>query len=362
MSNNLTADPMNSTIFTESSQAYCAHYDDSITAKVCKTLVYLLLFVTALVGNGFVGFIVYKTRQMRTTTNYLIVNMSASDAVFALVTMPLTVKFIYAGENLFSSGFLAEVNCKLVSFLQSSAVSISALSLTIIALDRFFAIMMPLKTVITKRLTRTIIAAIWMISFVLNSPVLYANTVSTDKKTGDVYCAEIWEPLLDTKKASKAYTVFLFVSLYLLPIVTMALLYTAVVYELWRGSKAIEHRNKVSYQQIHRANKKVLLMFVTVVILFAMFWLPVYIYQFNNYFGDDPCALPHAVIITGYTFAHATSAINPFIYCIFSENYRRGVLQILRNCCCAAKLLVGQRSSSTGATDEQRRAIELYAM
>ena len=358
MFNNSSAS-INSTFFRDKNGAYCGVGNNSVTAKVSKTIIYFLLFVAAFVGNAFIAIIVYKTRQMRTTTNYLIVNTSASDAVFAVVTMPLMIKFIYAGENLLVSGFLAQVICKLVSFLQSSTVSTSTLSLTLIAFDRFFAIMTPLKTIITKRLARLLIGIIWFVSFILNSPILYANTVLTDSKTNIVYCSEIWEPLFNTKRASKAYTVYLFVLFYLLPIATMTLLYSMIVYELWRGNKAMEHRNKVSYKRFQQANKKVLFMFVTVVVLFALFWLPNYIYQFNFYFGRDACAVPHFVIFVGYVFAHATSAINPFIYCIFSENYRKGFSRILRSCVNSATVMRHQKSFSTG---EERRAIELNAL
>lgn len=349
------------TFLQEKNGVYCGAPDESLAAKVSKTVIYILLFTAALVGNAFVVLIVYKTREMRTTTNYLIASVSVSDVVFAIVTMPATVKFIYAGQNLLVGGFLAQVICKLVSFLQSSSVSISTLSLTLIALDRFFAIITPLKTVITKRLIRILIIIIWFLSFTLNSPVLYTHTVRFDNKTGIVYCEEIWEPLFRTKKAREVYTVYLFVTFYLLPMVIMAFLYTMIVCELWRSGKAMEHRNKVTYKQIHKANKKVLLMFVTVVVVFALFWLPIFIYQFNMYFGSDLCAVPNFVIITGYVFAHATSAINPFIYCIFSENYRKGFGKLLRKCCCVGgySALGRQRSSSTGV---QRLAVELYAM
>ena len=52
----------------------CTENPDVI--RIAETFAYRVIIVVALIGNCFIGAIVFKTKSMRRTINYLIVNMA----------------------------------------------------------------------------------------------------------------------------------------------------------------------------------------------------------------------------------------------------------------------------------------------
>lgn len=323
-------------------------------SKAWKTIVYGIIILVSLTGNSLVLAVVYKKRRMRTTTNFFIANMAASDMLIAVFAMPPTIKSVFAGNDLLVGGVLAQIVCKGVSFVQQISVAVSVLSLTAIAFDRFFAVVFPFSHIITVRVSRLMIVATWLISLTWAAPVLYTNRTVSVK--GREFCYELWEPLFDTEVAAKNYTIISFVFLYAAPLSVITVLYTGILIELWRGNST-EYRARVIQEDIQRANKKVLKMSATVVVLFALFWLPVYIYLFYYYLvGDPSCDVSNNVMFLGFFLCQATSAVNPIIYAIFSENYRRGFLERLHSlACCSRKQIL--RNSTTEHT-----RVELYIL
>ena len=314
----------------ESADADCASLmPDTDATKAGKAAAYSFLILVSLVGNSLVLAVVYKKRRMRTTTNFFIANMAASDMLIAVFLTPPSIRAVFAGPDLLVGGFLAELVCKGVSFVQQISVAVSVLSLTAIAFDRFFAVVYPFRKIITIPVSRRMIVATWLVSLIWAAPVLYTNR-TTEDPAGHHICREVWEPLFDTDVAARTYTIVSFIFLYAFPLTIITLLYTGILIELWRGNN-IEHRAQVIQKDIQRANKKVLLMSVTVVIIFTLFWLPIYIFLFHFYLeGNSQCDVSNAVMFLGYYLCQATSAINPIIYATFSENYRRGFLESLR--------------------------------
>ena len=93
--------------------------------RIGHTIAYCVIFIISVVGNSFIGIIVYKTKTMRKPINYLIVNMAMSDLLFPIFLIPKTVIEIH-DDDWPIGGHLGEVLCKLAPFSAdlSSAVSI----------------------------------------------------------------------------------------------------------------------------------------------------------------------------------------------------------------------------------------------
>ena len=336
---------------------------DTDLTKAWKTIIYCVIILVSLVGNTLVILVVYKRKRMRTTTNFLIVNMAVSDLFFAVFTMPPSIRTIYAGDDLLVRGIIAELICKLVTFIQQVSLAVSILSLTAIAFDRFFAIMFPFRKVITSRTTKVLVALTWLIGAMFTAPVLYANRIFAEEGSDRIICREVWEPLFNSSKARSDYTFVHFGFFYAGPLTLIAVLYTSIVIELWRGN-SVKFRAKANYQEVEKSNRKVLKMLVTVIVVFALFWLPVYIFQFVFYAGSEPCSVPVVIQFIGYFLCQATSAVNPLIYAIFSENYRSGFKDALRTFIYCQRKELFQTESSTGKSFGGRREkkVELYIL
>ena len=209
-------------------------------------------------------------------------------------------------------------------------MSCSVFTMACIAIDRFCAILFPYKKIIDQRRCNIMIGLCWFFAVLLQSPTLYAMKLVV--VANETHCIENWEPLFDNESSPKVYTVVLFVSMYMLPLLVIAILYTAISLFLWRhktpGSgltKARKDRSKAV---------KVIKMLVIIVVVFAVCWLPVYLTQFVMFFARPECQVSPNLSFIGFFLSHANSALNPVIYWIFNDNFRTGFKQLLKSWFC----------------------------
>ena len=305
----------------------CPYDPDSPTEQVVKTIAYFIIMFGSLIGNALVICVVIINRQMRTVTNYLIVNMAVADLLITALSMPLNIKLLVTDYMDWSNGVFSDILCKIIPFTQLLSIASSVLTLTAIAVDRFSAVMFPLKRYVTFQVSYGVMAVVWILGIAFNSPILYAQKVIAYKE--EFFCLEIWTPAF-TEEASKHFTIVIFIVFYLIPLLTMAVLYSFAVHKLW--IRKIPGNPSLANQiRAQKSKKKVFKMLVTVVILFALCWLPVYINQFIDFFDKKnfPCGPPAVLSFMGYFLGYANSAINPTIYVIFNSNFRKGFKDIL---------------------------------
>lgn len=310
----------------ETSQDYpsCPEQNAKEYVKGIKAAAYILVILLSLFGNVMVVRVVHKTRRMRTITNYLIVNMAVADLLTTVFNMLPTTYWILRGLDIWAvGGWIGEALCKLLPFAQSLTISVSVFTLCAIAFDRFFAIFRPLKRVITFRVAKGIISSTWLSSVIISGPQLYVSTTTGEK--GLAHCKEKWDPPFDENTAPRDYTIALFVMLYALPLTLIASLYTIIMFKLWRRQAPGQELSS-NQENKDKTNKKVLKMLVTVVIVFALSWLPLYVRMFVMFAESARyvCGLPYDMDFLTLFLGHANSAVNPYIYVIFNENYRRG--------------------------------------
>lgn len=309
--------------------ASCPEANANKYVKGVKAAAYILVILLSLFGNVMVVRVVHKNRRMRTITNYLIINMALADLLTTVFNMLPTLYWIFRGLDVWAvGGWIGETLCKLLNFAQSVSITVSVFTLCAIAFDRFFAIFRPLKRVITFRVAKGIIGASWMSSIVVAGPQLYVLTTAGEK--GRAQCVEHWGAPFDEATAPRDYTIALFVLLYALPLAVIAFLYTVIMLKLWRR-RAPGQELTLNQENKDRTNRKVLKMLVTVVIVFALSWLPLYVRMFVMFAESDRyvCGLPYEMDFLTLYLGHANSAINPYIYVIFNENYRRGFKSVL---------------------------------
>ena len=120
------------------------------------------------------------------------------------------------------------------------------------------------------------------------------------------------------------------------------------VIELWRRNSKKFRSNANQRERIERANRKVLKMLLVVVVVFALFWLPIWVFQFMYYVASNRCLIPELVRFIGYFLCQATSALNPLIFAIFSANYREGFKDCLQNVLRCQGRKIFQRTSVSG--------------
>lgn len=120
---------------------------ETTTFQIIVYFMYISIFVIAVFGNAIVCVIVHTLPRMRTVTNYFIANLAVGDILMALFCIPPSfISMLILGYWPFGEHF-----CKFVNFSQAVSVLVSAYTLVAISVDRYIALMWPLRPRLTKR-------------------------------------------------------------------------------------------------------------------------------------------------------------------------------------------------------------------
>ena len=95
---------MNSTVNGSS----CSFLPNPTARKIGETFAYCLIFVVSLLGNSFIGIVVYKTQTLRKPINYFVVNMAMSDLVYPIFLFPRNITWLYVDNQWLISGALGK--------------------------------------------------------------------------------------------------------------------------------------------------------------------------------------------------------------------------------------------------------------
>ena len=292
--------------------------------KIGKTIAFSLIFVVSLIGNFFIGIIVYKTQTLRKPINYFIVNMAMSDLLFPIFRFPVDLVHLHV-ESWFISGPLGQAFCKLVPFSTDTSICVSVQSLVLIAADRFGAVVFPLRSpLISSKRCPFFILATWIVAMALSSPHLF--TLRLVEFQGQMFCSRQWNEVFGESSSFVNYLLAIYVVFLYIPCILLITLYSIIVYKLKSQKIPGEQSTNTEYQRAKR-NRNVLKMAIAIVVGFALCWLPLSILMLM-FFRELPCGILLFWSIAWF-MACANCAINPCICFIFSSNYRQGLKRLL---------------------------------
>ena len=294
------------------------------------TVTYSLLFLASLTGNVFIGIIVYKTKTMRKPINFLIVNMAMSDLLYPIFLFPWMVTAFYLRWLI--SGPLGQALCKLMFFLPAASVKVSIQSLVLIAVDRFGAVVFPLRSpLISSKLCFFFILASWIVAMAVQCPDLLAWKLV--EYPDGLYCALQWNEFYGESSSYEIYILAVSVVFTYVPLFVIALLYLAILLKLKTQKIPGEQSVNVG-EHCAKRERNVLKMSVAIVLMFAVSFLPLSIILFSSDITvTSSCGFPQyflSVAFTSFTLCNANCAINPWICFIFSRNYRQGLKNLFR--------------------------------
>jgi len=197
-----------------------------------KTSLYCILLVASLAGNSFVGIIVCKTRTIRKTINFFIVNMAMSDLLYSIFAFPWALTELNAGSWLIS-GILDHTLCKMISFVKVVSTAVSIQSLVLIAVDRFGAVVFPLRSpLIGPKLCPFLILATWIFAITTQFPYyyLYKFVEYPEKLACEVRREELFDE--SSYYVLKNYFIALSILELYIPFALMTILYSIILCKL----------------------------------------------------------------------------------------------------------------------------------
>ncbi|XP_058830066.1 cholecystokinin receptor type A-like [Topomyia yanbarensis] len=188
---------------------------------------YSIIFLLAVIGNSLVILTLVQNKRMRTITNLFLLNLAVSDLFLGVFCMPFTLVGMLLRDFIFG-----EVMCKLLPYLQASSVAVSAWTLVIISVERYYAICHPLRSRRWQTLSHAyrLIALIWCGSLFFMLPIAALSKLIPTNQ-GHHKCRELWFE----RSYERAYNLFLDVILLVLPLVILGVTYSLITRNLCRG-------------------------------------------------------------------------------------------------------------------------------
>ncbi|CAG5128891.1 unnamed protein product, partial [Candidula unifasciata] len=319
---------------------YCFSSID--THRILIPTIWGLISFVGAVGNIIVIFTMGIRR--RSATNCYIINVALADLAFILFVVPITTA-AYASNN----WEYGTVMCKVNFYIIYATLLSTCLTLTAMTIDRYYAIVHPIRSLSrrTPKSTLVICIAIWLASMIVSSPYLMVQEVRHIPKENSTVCMAQWPD-----EWEKVVIIVVVMVTYVIPLCVIIISYTLILKFLWRhriGIRREFNHNSQSSEPvmggestIAERRKKVAKMVAAVVILFALSWLPIHV--FNLCFILMP-NFPKSQII----------CVNPFVYTIMGDSFRKAFRESLPWCRNSpSNSLRTSYSRRTGSTTETR--------
>ncbi|XP_063443823.1 RYamide receptor-like [Mytilus edulis] len=286
---------------------------------------YSIIVVIAIGGNSIVCYLVYAYKRMRTIPNYFLVNLAISDIIMAIFCIPFT----FVANLLLNYWPFGETMCPLVSYLQVVAVFLSAYTLVAMSFDRYIVIVHPFRPRITTRKTLCVIIIIWILSLSIPIPTLIKSKVQYYSNTSG-QCLETWD---NNHTLMYAYSTGIMVLHFFGPLVVLIFCYSRIGYNIWKKTLHGNDENKRRLQ-LASAKQKLIKMMATVVVFYALCWLPFHVITLvgdHDHTIYDQKFMP-SVWVFSHWLAMSNSCYNPIIYIWLSPKFRAGLQLAVQKC------------------------------
>ena len=261
----------NSTTNLQIGQSECF----SAVPSTVFTVALSLITITAVAGNFLLIAAFFRTSNLKTSSNWYIINMAISDVVSVLLNWPLYVTegMLKPGGSLITNQAIATFFCKLGIYSRAVLYVVSIESLVLISLDRFIAIVFPLKAIkITTRVRRILLLLSWLFPVLGAMPYFYHSKIVLEGR--QTFCTNFMSMLL-----FKVYNFISFILLYFIPLVVLLVVHSIGFKHLKRRLVfQISSNEGKTRTRRSKENQNILKIFRAVTLGFFMCWTPLYIY------------------------------------------------------------------------------------
>ncbi|XP_066137570.1 QRFP-like peptide receptor isoform X1 [Euwallacea fornicatus] len=288
----------------------------------------ILIMCLGVIGNVMVPIVIFKTKDMRNSTNIFLVNLSIADLMVLLVCTPTVLVEVNSRPE---TWVLGREMCKAVPFVELTVAHASVLTILAISFERYYAICKPLKAgyICTKARASVICLLAWLIAAVFTSPILgIAEFKLVDYFDGSKEPA--CHTLANTLWSALYFlgSIFLF---FIVPLVVLLVLYCIIAKNLIYNATSLVLNKHIDNYSI-RARRQVILMLGTVVLSFFLCLIPFRVFTLwiiivpeENVFNLG-VERYYNILYFCRIMVYLNSAINPILYNLMSSKFRKGFL------------------------------------
>ncbi|XP_074697120.1 C-C chemokine receptor type 8-like [Strix aluco] len=278
-------------------------------------VLYSLLFMTGLVGNALVVWVLTVFKKARAMTDVYLLNLAISDLLFVF-SLPFLVQYSIMNQWTFGN-----VMCKIISSAYFIGFYSSTFFITIMSVDRYLAIVHSVCALRVRTTAHGVIISLvlWAVAILASAPdLIFFQEMNYNNQTK---CIPHYP---DSNNGWKTFSNFeVNVLGWLVPVGVLIFCYHNILKNL---------------QKCHTQNKyKAIKLVFIVVIVFFLFWTPVNIVLFldslrNMYIIDD-CQTSQRLdlameLAEALSFVHC--CLNPVIYAFVGEKFKKHLRDAFR--------------------------------
>ncbi|XP_022693689.1 neuropeptide CCHamide-1 receptor-like isoform X2 [Varroa jacobsoni] len=289
--------------------------------------VFTLIFGVGLIGNGTLMLIFLRNKAMRSVPNIYIMSLSLGDLFVITGTVPF-ICAIYVLDSWPFGLFL----CKLSEFMRDLSIGVTVLTLTMLSIDRYIAIALPLYKRKggrhDRRVTIVITCLVWFIASLMAIPGAYFSYLGEAHLPGRppiVYChpfpqhMQPWYPRL--------MVMMKFLVQYVIPLIVIATFYILMSRSLIKTAKSTlcDQKNAAAKKQ-QKARVKVAKISLCFVLIFAVCFFPNHVVMIWLYFHPNAHQnyndFWHLFKLFGFVLTFVNSCLNPIALYFVSGVFR----------------------------------------
>ncbi|GJQ69040.1 GPRGNR3 [Trypoxylus dichotomus] len=257
--------------------------------------------------------------------------------------------------------------CKVFLFLRAFGLYLSSNVLVCVSLDRYFAVLHPLRVNDARRRGKIMLAVAWGLSLLCAIPQSIVFHVSSHPKYPFFHqCVSFG---LLSQKQEIAYTFFGVFAMYFLPLIVIVVAYTAIMCEIFnksRDSREPQTNNgrmrlrRSDVTNIERARTRTLKMTIMIVVVFVWCWTPYVVMTLWYMFDWDSAAkVPTSLQDALFMMAVSNSCMNPLVYGSYAINFPKNCCRCFWCCKCQADSTINSRVVNLGVERELSSSYDL---
>ncbi|XP_078611774.1 galanin receptor type 1-like [Branchiostoma floridae x Branchiostoma japonicum] len=302
--------------------------------RVALPVVLGTVFAVGVAGNLVTILWIALRGQPQNTMRTYVLSLSAADLAyllggpFYLSSFMLQPKWIYGEFGCRLIGSLdiltlliyGEFGCRLIVSLDILTLLASILTLTVTSVDRFLAVVYPIKTLGCRSVNsaRLSVVLVWLISLVLSLPIAVFTRMDTVELPGG---ASIETCIVDwpSENSKRAYMTATFVLAFPIPLLVVSVCYGRMVTKLCTAVAPVSNSSKSN-----KDKRRVAKMVLAVTVMFYICWLPFGVLQLLYYHSALPAdrsILYVQICLVGLTYLN--SSAHPIIYLCVRERKKK---------------------------------------
>lgn len=317
-------------------------YDHRPVARVLIPLIYSIICPVGLFGNALaLHVVISKITKLNSTTLYS-ANLAVSDILFCL-TLPLRAVYYGLGFN----WPMGEGLCKATALLFYLNCYAGVNFMTCLAVDRFVALVFPLRLVKLRKAknAKIVCIAIWLLVFAQTLPLLTID-LSKMESDGNITCMEY--PNFERVFKGLPYMLITGVVLgFVAPVAIIIACYSILTHKLCLAAKS--NRLTERSGRTKKARGVIAGVVFVFVVCFSPYHLDLLQYMIRKLLYEPNCTELQSFQISLHItvcLMNLNSCLDPFVYFFACKGYKQKVMRMM-------KWQVGTHFSSVGRASHE---------